>query len=134
MRSSLIKEKTGNNSKVLSRRALGPKEDSKAELIFKEIGSYLREHREKAGLSQMEVSRALGYTTSQFLSNCERGVSSLPLEKLPALVKLYGMSRRQLIEFILKAQRTYLERELAEPASKTARPSKSLRSLNRRIH
>jgi transcriptional regulator with XRE-family HTH domain len=115
-------------------RTSAMKEKSKAEIVFKEVGSYLRDHREKAGLSQMAASKALGYTTSQFLSNCERGVSSLPLDKLPILVKLYGMSRRQLIEFILKAQRSYLETELSENAGKNSKASKATRGPSRRIH
>ena len=88
------------------------KVNAKAELIFKELGTFLKDHRVKSGMSQMEVSKALGYTTSQFLSNCERGVSSLPLEKLPVLLKLYRLRKKELIEFILRAQKNYLEREL----------------------
>lgn len=117
-----------------SRMTSRSKVNAKAELIFKELGTFLKDHRVKVGMSQMEVSKALGYTTSQFLSNCERGVSSLPLEKLPILLKLYRLRKKELIEFILRAQRNYLERELESTGVRRLSPrtQRSDRSLTSR--
>jgi transcriptional regulator with XRE-family HTH domain len=37
------------------------------------VSEQWREFRERVGLTQKEVSDALGYTTPQFISNVERG-------------------------------------------------------------
>lgn len=48
----------------------------------------LKELREKSGLTQAELAKALGYTTPQFVSNWERGLCEPPPEKYPKLAKL----------------------------------------------
>ena len=60
-----------------------------------------RQHREKAGLTQKEVSDALGYTTPQFISNVERGRCRFPVEKLTKLKRLYRLSSDQLVDMIM---------------------------------
>lgn len=49
------------------------------------VGRYLKDCREARGLTQKEVAQALGLTSAQYISNCERG---LCLPSLPMLVKL----------------------------------------------
>lgn len=60
-----------------------------------------RELREKAGLTQKEVSDALGYTTPQFISNVERGRCRFPVEKLPKLKRLYRLSNDQVVDMVM---------------------------------
>lgn len=83
--------------------------------IFKELGTYLKEKRQKAGLSQAEVSRALGYTSPQFVSNFERGLCSPPLPKLKILTELYKIPVREITELLINQQRRYLTKELSSP-------------------
>jgi transcriptional regulator with XRE-family HTH domain len=64
--------------------------------------------REKAGLTQREVSDALGYSTPQFISNVERGRCRFPIQKLPKIKKLYGISADQVIGLILQEEREEL--------------------------
>lgn len=64
--------------------------------------------REKAGLTQREVSEALGYSTPQFVSNVERGRCRFPIQKLPRLKKLYRISAEQVIGLILAEERENL--------------------------
>lgn len=52
--------------------------------------------RLKAELSQREVSEKLGYSTPQFVSNWERGISFPPLEALPELARLYNVDKETL--------------------------------------
>ena len=49
------------------------------------IGKYLKKKRKEIGLSQGEVAKWMGYSTSQFISNIERDMA------LPSLnsIKLY---------------------------------------------
>lgn len=60
-----------------------------------------RQFRERAGLTQKEVSDALGYTTPQFISNVERGRCRFPVEKLPKLKRLYRLSNDQVIDMVM---------------------------------
>lgn len=57
-----------------------------------EISELLKKGREHAGLSQADVARELGYSSPQFISNWERGLSSPPVPKLKRLCKLYRVS------------------------------------------
>ncbi len=68
------------------------------------LGSFLKNAREKAGLTQQEVAQRLSYTSAQFVSNWERGVSSPPLDSLPKISILLKISPRSLIETLHKYQ------------------------------
>lgn len=68
--------------------------------------------REKAGLTQREVSDALGYSTPQFISNVERGRCRFPVEKLPKIKRLYKVSADQVINLILSEEKTSLQKIL----------------------
>lgn len=64
--------------------------------------------REKAGLTQREVSDSLGYSTPQFISNVERGRCRFPIQKLPKIKKLYRLSVDQIVHMILAEEKTTL--------------------------
>lgn len=64
--------------------------------------------REKAGLTQREVSDALGYSTPQFISNVERGRCRFPIQKLPKIKKLYKVSADHMIDLILTEEKQIL--------------------------
>lgn len=67
-----------------------------------EYGDYLQNLRTKAGLSQGDVSEKLGYSTPQFISNWERGVSKPPVTVLKQLAKLYNKSAEQMFNEYLE--------------------------------
>ena len=69
------------------------------------LGDYLQAMRIKAGLTQREVSLALGYSSAQFISNFERGIAVPPLKKLKVLVKMYDMPVDTIMDMILGAER-----------------------------
>ena len=66
--------------------------------------------REKSGLTQREVSDALGYSTPQFIANVERGRCRFPVQKLPKIKKLYRLSTDQMINLILSEERQLLRK------------------------
>lgn len=68
-----------------------------------DLGSYLKQHRAKANLSQAYVAHRLGYTTSQFISNWERGVSRPPINALKKLGVLYGISPEEVFNVCLQS-------------------------------
>lgn len=65
------------------------------------LGKYLKDKREAAGLSQKEVADRLGYTTPQFVSNWERGVSQPPLKTLKKIGEMYKVSSDELFNITL---------------------------------
>lgn len=43
---------------------------------------FFAQARQRAGMTQAELAKALGYDNAQFISNIERGESRLPLNKV----------------------------------------------------
>lgn len=68
------------------------------------LGTYLQELREKAGLSQKTIADKLGYTTPQFISNWERGISTPPPNAIRKLAKLINIDSEKLFETILHSE------------------------------
>ena len=81
----------------------------------KRLGAFLREKRLAKGLSQASVSSQLGYSSPQFISNWERGVSAPPLKALGVLVRLYGLTRDELIDVIVQETVETLKGPLEPP-------------------
>jgi len=55
----------------------------------KEIGSKLRTSREKLGMTLEQVSKLVGFSNYQSLSNIESGKRSIKVQELSSLVKIY---------------------------------------------
>jgi len=73
------------------------------------VGKFLHDRRVKAGLTQWDVAKSLGWTTAQFVSNFERGVALPPLETLPKLSELFGVSGKEFIAVMSRYQEAVLE-------------------------
>lgn len=71
--------------------------------MHQEIGLELKKLRIKAGLKQKEVALKLGYSTPQFISNWERGISSPPVKSIKQLACIYKTSPEKLFLRIQKA-------------------------------
>ena len=69
---------------------------------FETLGDYLRFSRIESGFSQWEISKFLGYSTSQFVSNWETGRSSPPLDALAKIRGPLGLSEETIVELILQ--------------------------------
>ena len=67
-----------------------------------DFAEFLKNARLEAKLTQSQVAESLGYSTAQFISNWERGISSPPLKNLKALSTLYKCRPDDLFEMILK--------------------------------
>lgn len=64
------------------------------------LANFLKEARVKSGLTQNKVAEILGYTTPQFISNWERGVSHPPTDLLKRIARLYSVSDEELYKII----------------------------------
>ncbi|MGE4131013.1 MAG: helix-turn-helix domain-containing protein [Bdellovibrionales bacterium] len=78
----------------------------------RELGKFLRKAREKANLTQADVAEFLGYSSPQFISNIERGVSVAPLELISKMVRLYKIKPETVTNLIMNSQRKYLNEAL----------------------
>ncbi|QDK37960.1 helix-turn-helix transcriptional regulator [Bdellovibrio sp. NC01] len=65
------------------------------------LAKFLKEKRVASGMSQKEVADKLGYTTPQFISNWERGVSSPPINAIKQLGVMYKVKSEDLFEVVL---------------------------------
>lgn len=79
---------------------------------YRDLGAYLKDARIKSGLSQNDVAKKLGYTSPQFISNFERGLSSPPLKNLKTLVELYDLSQDDLVSVIFQEQERVLNENI----------------------
>ena len=62
------------------------------------IGKKIQKARLKKGLSQKNISKALGLKSPQSISNIERGIAPVPPRYLKKLSKLLSLSEQILLE------------------------------------
>lgn len=77
------------------------------------FGQFLATARRKAGLTQSDVARALGYdfeNAQQLASNWERGMALPPRAKAPQLAEVLGIPRGRYLE----AWREYVDASARE--------------------
>ena len=80
----------------------------------KKLGKFLKTERVKAGLTQGEIANKLGYSSPQFISNIERGLSVIPLKTLAVLVSEYRINQETMIKTIMDSQRQILKKYLSK--------------------
>lgn len=83
------------------------------------VAHLIRTSRQTSGLSQKQLADELGYTSSQFISNWERGISSPPLDKLEEICNLLKITPKQIIEAIMLETETNLRRQFSKPPKAT---------------
>lgn len=66
------------------------------------LSEFLKEKRTHAGLSQKDVAEKLGYSSAQFISNWERGLSSPPMHTLKKLAEMYNVNVDEMFDVILE--------------------------------
>lgn len=79
-----------------------------------EIGSIVREYREKAKLTQMQLAEKLGYDSPQFVSIFERGLSSVPVNTLGRLISILGIPEKRVLDILIKTYRAQTMSQLDE--------------------
>ena len=75
------------------------------------FGITMREWRIKAGLTQRDVSTGMNYTTAQFVSNWERGVSTPPTKDFPRLSEVLRIRESVLIHLYFDMKMEMAKRE-----------------------
>lgn len=88
-----------------------------------EFSKLIKEHRIKSGLTQQELSQKLGYSTPQFISIIERGLSKVPLVTLGQLIVYIGLPEKKVTKLLMDEYTDYLKTEMAQ--------GKSFKKINR---
>jgi len=70
---------------------------------FDQLGKLIRDSREKANISQLELSQKLGYGSAQFISLIERGVSRVPIITLGKLIILLNIPEKKVVKLLINA-------------------------------
>lgn len=78
------------------------------------LHEYLSKKRLQAGLTQSDVAKVLGYTSAQFISNWERGLSAPPMEVFKKLSKCYNISVDELFQVFLHESLRQVEENLTK--------------------
>ncbi len=78
----------------------------------KDFGRIIKKLRTNAGLSQKEVSAALGHKSSQFISNIERGVAFPPAKNIKTMARLYKTDPKYIAVLLTRLRLKEFERDL----------------------
>lgn len=89
--------------------------------IFEKLGKFLKKSRIDAGLTQQEVSEKLGFSTAQYISNWERGMSTPPLQNLHTIVDLYNLDAEHFLKEILEVQKMQMQLQFEHKKKKIER-------------
>ncbi len=76
------------------------------------LAQFLKNKRIVAGFSQKDVATKLGYSTSQFISNWERGVSQPPLSTLRKLAEVFKINVDEMFNVLLESTIAQVEVDL----------------------
>lgn len=79
---------------------------------YQKLGTYLKQKRIEAGYLQSELSEKFGYTTSQFVSNWERGIAAPPDERLQQLIQLLKLNREAVVLALMEDYRAQAEAKI----------------------
>lgn len=74
------------------------------------VGKYFRRRRTEVGLTQTDLSRILGYSTSQFVSNWERGLCMPPMGSMAKLCEVLKIPRKEIVDLLTEEYRRNLEK------------------------
>lgn len=66
--------------------------------MYDHVGAVLKEARISKGLTQLELAKQLGFTTSQYISNIERGMCSLSAYQARRIARLLDYPFERFVE------------------------------------
>jgi len=89
-------------------------------ILMSKLGKYLQKKRKLAKLSQGKVSKLLGYSSPQMISNIERGTCAPPMDALKKMAALYKISASEMTETLLQVQKDYFKSEFSKVESSHA--------------
>ena len=86
-------------SRQKPRKPLIPKKRER-EALRKKVGEFLRERRIELGLTQAQITQALGYVSLNSVSNLETGREGLPAKRIYAWADILQLPRDAFFRFV----------------------------------
>lgn len=83
------------------------------------LAIFLKESRLNAGLSQKDVSKVLGYSSSQFISNWERGVSQPPITAVKKISQAYKVKPEAMLDALITDTVETVKKDIKERFDKS---------------
>lgn len=91
--------------------------------VRESLGSFIRRMRLEKEYSQADLAANLGYTSPQFISDWERGISSPPVKKLHELSVLLEVKVDVLFDLLVALSTEQLVENLSEEFKQTKKKS-----------
>lgn len=79
-----------------------------------ELGKIIKQARIKKGMTQLELSKKLGYNTLQFISLMELGKSKVPHETIGKLVVILNLPEQKIKKYLIAEYSKSLKTQIAE--------------------
>jgi transcriptional regulator with XRE-family HTH domain len=80
---------------------------------YRGLGILIRNYRQDKQMTQLDLSRKLGYESTQFVSLFERGLSKVPNNVLGQLIVILGIPEKTILEVLLKDYEVSLKSEIS---------------------
>ena len=93
-----------------------------AKELRKAAGRYIRELRQEAGMSQLDLAQALGIAYYTFVSQVENGAARVPPEALGTWAKALGVERRKFAKTLLSFYDPFMYRAIFGDSEDDPRP------------
>lgn len=77
-----------------------------------DFGELIRTYRQKKGWTQLELSKALGYETAQFVSLIETNNSKCPMKVLGQVIVLLGIPEEDILEALKQSYMKCVQDEI----------------------
>ena len=90
------------------------KAETQAKQLRKQAGSWLKELRGRAGLSQIQLAAVLGFKYYTFISQVENGFGRVPVESMEAWALALGADPTDFAKYLLSFYEPELYRLLFE--------------------
>jgi len=92
----------------MPRPAASPAKAAETKRLRQQAGRWLKDARERAGLTQAELAEQVGLRYYTFVSQVESGLGRLPIETQGAWAQALGLDQREFAQTLLR----YYEPEL----------------------
>lgn len=76
------------------------------------LATYLKQHRQKKGITQPDLAKALRLSSAMSISNFEKAKAPVPLKHLKKLVKILDLNPKQVIRIIQDEREKELQKLL----------------------
>jgi transcriptional regulator with XRE-family HTH domain len=93
------------------------KAETQTKTLRKQAGTWLKEQRGKAGLSQIQLARILGFKYYTFISQVENGFGRVPVESMEAWANALDVDPAEFAKHLLSFYEPELYRLLYKAVS-----------------